>query len=176
MDRDLVGELHRLPDLSLPVRISRTLDHLTGHYAHSAQTREECFVSIRGCRHVRAGRCLHRRARRRRIRRRRGLGKGFAGQRQASERQSKGLNSMQTHILTFPPGSPRAPAPSRDHLRKIGTTVPMRLEALAGLLANPCAVFLPPLTQLRRAGTDSGSIPPPTEPPERGDEFGRQRK
>jgi hypothetical protein len=81
---------------------------------------------------------------------------------------------MQTHLHTFPPGSPRAPALSRDHVCKIDATVPIRLEALAGSLANLCAVFCLYSPQLWRAGADSASSPPPTESPERGDEFGRQ--
>ena len=53
---------------------------------------------------------------------------------------------------------------------------PDAIGGACGIISKPLRGFLPPLTQLPRAGTDSGSIPPPTEPPERGNEFGRQCK
>src|ERR1700687_2276082 len=90
MDGDLVGQVYRITDLFLPVRLGRAFDDLPGDDADPAQTEDKILIGVRGLlRSLRGGlgvRSL-----------RRILSGGRAGQQEACEQQSGSLNSTRSH-------------------------------------------------------------------------------
>src|SRR5215469_15576562 len=121
---------------------------------------------------ARSGRALSAQVRSAQVRSGQGLGRPTSSERAPKQRIEFDANSSSYLSSWFAACSCSiAGSPAQDRHDS-----PHAIGGDCGIISKPLRSFLPLLTLLRRAGTDSGSLPPPTELPERGDQFGHQCK